>query len=176
LLNVLVTQYYSKALRALRLAVVLAHRFDGARLGTLLPFFFSKMHFSPNFHMIEVPVQHTVPMEIELSPVIGFEEAVALLAKDLADPSHGDSFMSFYLATLASRIILQLATSSLKGFLNGDINIFMGAMLGGFSIDHYLPPGHLDIHAYVIGYALVVVPVGNLHNYPAARNPVIEVI
>ena len=115
-------------------------------------------------------------MKINFSPVFGFEKAIALLAKDLTDPSHGDPFMSFYFATLASRIILQLATSGVKGFLNGDINIFMGAMLGGLSINHHLPPGYLDIHAYVISYALVVMPMGYLHNYPAARNPIIEVI
>ena len=145
-------------------------------MGTFLPGFFGKMHFTPDFHMFEVPVQYAVSMKINFSPVFGFEKAIALLAKDFADPSHGDPFMSFYLTTLASRIILQLATSSLKGFLNGDINNFMGAMLGGLSINHYHPPGNLDIHAYVIGYALVVMPVGDLHNYPASRNPVIEEI
>ncbi len=145
-------------------------------MGTLLPGFFGEMHFRSNLHMIEMPVQYAVLMEIDFPSVIGFKEAVTLISEEFADPSDRNTFMSFYLATLAAPIILQLATSGVKGFLNGDINIFMGAMLGGFSIDHYLPPGHLDIHAHVIGFALVVVPVGNLHNYPAARNPVIEVI
>jgi hypothetical protein len=84
--------------------------------------------------------------------------------------------MFLYLAAMTTDIILQLASSGIKGFLDGNINIFMCAVLGRFPIDHDFPPRHLDVHAHMIEFSLVVPSMGNLHNHPAARNPVIELI
>jgi hypothetical protein len=145
-------------------------------LGTLIPVFFGEMYFRPDLHMLEVPVQHAVSMEIDLSSVSGFQEAVTLVSKEFADPSDRDTFMSLYLTALTTGIVLQLASSGVKGLLDGNIDIFMCAVFGRFPIDHDFPPRHLDIHTHMIELSLVVPSMGDLHNHPAVCDPVIEFI
>jgi hypothetical protein len=79
---------------------------DRAGLRPLLALLFGKPHLRPDGKAIEVGTEDTVPMEIDLTPIGGLQEAVAFVRKELAHASVRGLFMDLHGTPLSAHVIL----------------------------------------------------------------------
>ena len=79
--------------------------------------------------MVKAGSEETVPVKINLVPVLTLDKAITLVRKEPDDPAVMRSFMGFDILAVLAGVILQLPPHGLKAVANGDIGIFVGVFI-----------------------------------------------
>lgn len=156
--------------------MVLADKMNGARLGSLVAFAFGDgdANFVADLEFVESDVDDAVAVEINLASVGGLDEAVTLLGEKLAHPAMGRGLMHLGGALSAADMILQAPLNGIESVADGDIDVLMGVMFPGLSIDHDFGTGNHEVDADVVQLSLVMVPMRRLDDNMASGDSIEE--
>ena len=94
--------------------MVFADEMNGAGLRTLLAFFFDKTNLHAFLEFIEIGVDHTVAMEVDIASIPAEDEAVVLARQDRLYLSRWRRLVVLHVATLLAGEILQLASGGIR--------------------------------------------------------------
>jgi hypothetical protein len=156
--------------------MVLSDHMDSARLRSLISRFLIKTHFVAYLQLVEVRVNDTVAVKVDITAISGLDTPIILIGHQSGNPAMGDRFMGFDVLAAFSGSILQLAAYGIKGVTNGHIDILMGMMLTGFTTGDQLFSRYRDIDAYMIQVTLLVVLMMRLNHDTAAHDLIVKLV
>ena len=98
---------------------------DSACLRPIFALLFSEPDSCPDLQTRKGPTKNAVLVEVELASVVRNEKSVALAREDPDYASLWERFMAFYVAPLATSIVLQASGCRFECIVNGRPKILM---------------------------------------------------
>src|SRR6266542_1727580 len=132
---------------------------------------FDKMHPVADLQPVEIPLDQAVAVEIELTALMGQDEAVILLGVELRHLAGKEGIVLFDLAALLALVIDEAPLGGLEGIAQRNAEIRIGEFLAGamrLPGDHELVARHAQVDVHIIEIAGVMAAMQLLDRDPAA--------
>jgi hypothetical protein len=94
---------------------------DGACLWTFAPLFFYKPDLCADLELNKAGVEHTIPVEIDLSAICSFNEAIVVLRKEFGDAAKWRRFVRVDRPAIVAHIVFELPTHRIKRITDGHV-------------------------------------------------------
>jgi hypothetical protein len=156
--------------------MVFSHDMYGACLQTVLTEFFREPDFVADLERIEITVDDTVAVKINIGAVRSLDTTAVLPGRHFTDFPMRRHFMSLDLAPLFPGMVLQFPADRVKGIAQRDVGIFMGMMFFGPTLHHQFTARHGYIDPDVKQVALMVMTMRRFYHHAAGHDPVMKLI